>query len=98
MFDRFGISWRYEPHTFPLDTCQGRVVEACTPDFYLPELDMFVECTVMKQSLVTRKTRKYRKLREKFGVMAESMYRRDFIRLGRRHGLEELVRAARGQP
>jgi hypoxanthine phosphoribosyltransferase len=93
VFDQFGISWRYEPRTFPLEWEDGRVIEACTPDFYLPELDMYVECTVMKQDYVTRKNRKYRKLRERFGVVAEIMYRRDFIRLGRRHGLAELEQA-----
>jgi hypoxanthine phosphoribosyltransferase len=93
-FDQLGIAWRYEPRTFPLEWRDGVVVEACTPDFYLPELDVYVECTVMKQRLATRKNRKYRKLRKRFGVVAEIMYRRDFIRLGRKHGLPELERAA----
>ena len=94
VFDRYGIAWRYEPRTFVLERRQGRVVEACTPDFYLPELDMYVECTCMDQKRVHRKNRKYRKLRERFGVVVEIMYRRDFVRLGRRHGLTELERAA----
>jgi hypothetical protein len=39
VFDRFGMEWRYEtPHLRPR-AAEGRVVEACTPDFYLPELD-----------------------------------------------------------
>ena len=42
---------------------EGRVTEAFTPDFYLPEQDLYLEVTVMKQSLVTRKNRKLRKLR-----------------------------------
>jgi hypoxanthine phosphoribosyltransferase len=79
-FDELGIVWRYEPRTFPLEWRDGVVVEACT---------------VTKQRLATRKNRKYRKLRNRFGVVAEIMYRRDFIRLGRRHGLPELERAAR---
>ena len=95
VFDELGIAWRYEPCTFPLEIEDGVVLEACTPDFYLPDLDIYVECTVMDQRLVTRKNRKYRKLRERFGVVVEIMYRRDFIRLGRRHGLPELERAAR---
>ena len=52
VFDDLGIEWRYEPRTFPLEWRDGVLVEACTPDFYLPELDMYVECTVMKQRLV----------------------------------------------
>jgi len=94
-FDELGIEWHYEPRTFPLEWRDGVMVEACTPDFYLPELDMYVECTVMKQRLVHKKNRKYRKLRNRFGVVVEIMYLRDFIRLGRSHGLPELERAAR---
>jgi len=96
VFDRLGIAWRYEPRTFPLAWRDGVVIEACTPDFYLPELDVYVECTVMKQRLASKKTRKYRKLRAQFGVVAEIMYRRDFIRLGRRLGFPELELAALG--
>jgi hypothetical protein len=96
VFDRFGIRWRYEPRTFLLEFRDGRVTEACTPDFYLPDLDLYVECTVMDQRLTTRKNRKIRKLRERFGVDAEIMYRRDFVRLARRHRLPELERAATG--
>jgi hypothetical protein len=81
-FDQFGIRWQYEPHTFVLESRQGRVVAACTPDFYLPELDLYIECTMMRQPLTTRKNRKYRLLRERFGVNVEIMYRRDFLRLG----------------
>jgi hypothetical protein len=93
-FDELGIEWRYEPRTFPLEWQDGVVVEACTPDFYLPGLDMYVECTVMKQRLANKKTRKYRKLRDRFGVVVEIMYLRDVIRLSRRYGLPELERAA----
>jgi hypoxanthine phosphoribosyltransferase len=81
-FDELGIEWEYEPHTFLLEEEDGRIVEACTPDFYLPELDMYIECTSMKQDLTARKNRKYRKLRERFGVTVEIMYRRDLVRLG----------------
>jgi hypothetical protein len=84
----------YEPRTFVLERRDGRVVEACTPDFYLPDLDTYVECTCMDQRLVSKKNRKYRKLEERFGVVVEIMYRRDFIRLGRVYGLTELLRAA----
>jgi hypothetical protein len=94
-FDELGIAWRYEPRTFVLESERGRVLEACTPDFYLPDLDIYVECTVMRQKHVTAKNRKFRKLRTRFGVVAEIMYRRDFIRLARAHGLRDLERAAR---
>jgi hypoxanthine phosphoribosyltransferase len=63
----------------------GTVLEAFTPDFYLPEQDMYVECTTMRQKLTNRKNRKLRKLREQ-GVLVTVLYRRDFERLRARHG------------
>ena len=65
MLDHYGVVWDYEPRTFVL-ACDddGTVRSAFTPDFYLPEHDLYVEVTVMKQSLVTRKNRKLRQLRE----------------------------------
>ena len=63
--DFYRIEWEYEPRTFPIEwNEQGVVVEAFTPDFYLPELDLYVELTTMKQSLVTRKNRKAKRLRD----------------------------------
>ena len=56
LLDFYRISWEYEPRSFPLQwNKDGHVVEAFTPDFYLPEYDLYVELTTMKQSLVTRK-------------------------------------------
>src|SRR6059058_2848234 len=67
VLDYYGVPWLYEPRTFVLEEDgQGRVTEAFTPDFYLPEQDLYVELTVMKQSLVTRKNRKLRKLRQRY--------------------------------
>jgi len=62
--DFYRIRWQYEPRSFPLRWRDGRIAEMFTPDFYLPERDIFVELTTMKQSLVTRKNRKIRRLRE----------------------------------
>jgi hypoxanthine phosphoribosyltransferase len=67
----------------------GRVLEAFTPDFYLPEQDLYVEITAMKQSLVTRKNRKVRKLRERYpGIKVKLFYRRDLERLGQHFNLD----------
>ena len=64
-------------------TKNGRVLEAFAPDFYLPEQDLYLEITVMKQSLVTRKNRKLRKLRERYpDVNIKLFYKRDIERLG----------------
>jgi hypothetical protein len=90
VLDYYGVPWDYEPTTFVLEEDeQGRVVEAFTPDFYLPEQDLYVEITMMKQSLVTRKNRKLRKLRERYPkAKVKLFYRRDIERLAQRYRLE----------
>jgi hypothetical protein len=86
LLDDEGIPWEYEPHTFPLERGpDGTVHQAVTPDFYLPEVDAYIECTVMKQSNVTKKNQKVRKLRERYGEVVTVFYRRDFLRLRERY-------------
>lgn len=94
LFDEHGIAWRYEPHTFVLERdADGEVREAFTPDFFLPELGVYVECTVMRQKLTSRKRRKARLARERTGATVEILFKRDFERLARRWGLTELAEA-----
>jgi len=90
ILDFHGVPWDYEPRTFVLERDEdGQVVEAFTPDFYLPEQDLYIEVTVMKQSLVTRKNRKLRKLRQQYPeVKIKLFYRRDIERLAQRYRLE----------
>ena len=90
VLDYYGVPWEYEPTTFPiLWNLEGEVVESFSPDFYLPEQDLYVEVTVMKQSLVTRKNRKLRKLRERYPeVRIKLFYKRDIERLAERYHLE----------
>ncbi len=54
----YGVQWLYEPRSFPLRWDGARVVEMFTPDYYLPDLDLYIELTTLKQSLVTEKNRK----------------------------------------
>jgi hypoxanthine phosphoribosyltransferase len=90
LLDFYGVSWEYEPRTFALEEAEdGRVTVAFTPDFYLPEQDLYVEVTVMKQALVTRKNRKLRKLRKRYpDVQIKLFYRRDIERLAQRFRLD----------
>jgi hypoxanthine phosphoribosyltransferase len=90
LFDYYRVPWEYEPTTFVLEQAEdGRVVEAFTPDFFLPEQDLYIEVTVLKQSLVTRKHRKLRKLRERHpDVRIKLFYKRDVERLAQRYRLE----------
>src|SRR5215471_17018510 len=46
ILDFYCIRWEYEPKTFPLEWGEeGNVVSSFTPDFYLPEHDLFLELT-----------------------------------------------------
>ena len=72
----------YEPVSFPIAWDGTRVSEMFTPDFYLPEHDLYVELTTMKQSLVTPKNRKLRMLREIYpDVNVRLLYRKDYQQL-----------------
>ena len=77
-FDGLGLRWQYEPRTFTLRVDEeGRVREAVTPDFYLPDLDLYVEVTAMSHRHVSRKNRKLRLLRELYPeIRLEVLYRR----------------------
>jgi hypothetical protein len=90
ILDYYGVPWAYEPRTFVLEEGpDGRCVHGFTPDFYLPEQDLYVEITVMKQTLVTKKNRKLRKLRERYpDVRIKLFYKRDIERLAQRYRLE----------
>jgi hypothetical protein len=89
ILDFHGIPWEYEPRSFVLaEDEDGRVLEAFTPDFYLPEQDLYLEVTVMKQSLITRKNRKIRKLRARYpDVKIKLFTKRDFERLAHKYSL-----------
>jgi hypothetical protein len=101
ILDFYGLAWQYEPRTFPLRyASDGRVTESFTPDFYLPEFDLFIELTTLKQSLVTKKNRKLRRLRELYPeVKIKLLYNRDYHRLRFKYGLldaEEVPAATPG--
>lgn len=85
----YRIPFEYEPRTFTLEADEtGRIIEAFTPDFYLPEQDLYIELTTMKQSLVTRKNRKVRKLRRLHPeINIRIFYQRDFFNLMAKYGL-----------
>src|SRR5260221_14757671 len=68
--------------SFPIGWEGTRVSEMFTPDFYLPEHDLYIEVTTMKQSLVTPKNRKVRLLRQLYpDVNVRLLYRKDYQQL-----------------
>lgn len=91
LLDFYRISWEYEPRSFPLKwDNNGKVLEAFTPDFYLPEADLYIELTTMKQSLVTKKNRKVKLLKAIYPhINIQVFYQKDFQNLVFKHGLAE---------
>ncbi len=66
-FDFFNVRWQYEPQSFPIAWDQhGNIVEAFTPDFYLPEFDLYIEVTTAARRFQTRKNRKLRMFRASY--------------------------------
>jgi len=91
LLDFYRIAWEYEPRSFPIAWDQnGKVLESFTPDFFLPESGLYVELTTMKQSLVTRKNRKIRLLRELYPhIQIQVFYQKDLQHLVFKYGLTE---------
>jgi len=99
LFDEHGIAWEYEPHTFVLQwDADGTIREAFTPDFFLPEIGAYVECTVMRPALASGKRRKARRVRESAGAIVEIMFKQDVERLADRWGIPALAAASRAAP
>ena len=94
LLDFYNIEWVYEPRSFPLKWEGDKVVEMFTPDFYLPGFDLYVELTTLKQTLVTEKNRKLRRLRELYpGIKITLLYKKDFDRLLAKYGCGPLAQS-----
>ncbi|MBZ5605518.1 MAG: cytidylate kinase family protein [Acidobacteriia bacterium] len=94
LLDFYRIQWQYEPRSFPLQWDKdGNVTEAFTPDFYLPEFDLYVELTTMKQANVTKKNRKVKLLRAIYPhINIQVFYQKDFQDLVFKYGLNATAR------
>jgi len=88
ILDYYQVEWRYEPDTFPISwNASGAVVESFAPDFYLPEIDLYLELTTLRQSLVRKKNRKLRHLRQLYPeIRVKLFYARDFKALMVKYG------------
>ena len=91
LLEFYGIAWDYEPTSFDIDfDKEGRVLQRFTPDFYLPEFDLYIEITTLNQKLVTKKNGKVRRLRERYPeVTCKIFYQRDYLSLVMKYGLED---------
>jgi bifunctional protein TilS/HprT len=94
LLDFYCIEWLYEPRSFPLKWEGDKIAEMFTPDFYLPELDLYVELTTLKQNLLTEKNRKLRQLRELYPeVNVRLLNKNDFLKLLAKYGYGPLGEA-----
>jgi hypoxanthine phosphoribosyltransferase len=65
-----------------------------TPDFYLPELDVYIELTTLKQNLLTEKNRKLRQVRQLYPeVKIKLITKNDFAKLLAKYGYGPLGEA-----
>ena len=97
ILDFYEVRWRYEPDTYPIGwNLDGDVVESFSPDFYLPDMELYVELTTLRQQLVRKKNRKLRRLRELYpDIRIKLFYGRDFrmlmLKFGRMALLDDMT-------
>jgi hypoxanthine phosphoribosyltransferase len=98
ILDFYRIRWEYEPHTFPiLWNLDGAVVESFSPDFWLPDLELYLEMTTLRQKLVRKKNRKLRRILELYpDIRVKLFYARDFRALMLKFGRLALADALSG--
>jgi hypoxanthine phosphoribosyltransferase len=98
ILDFYQVRWEYEPHTFPiLWNLDGTVVESFSPDFWLPDLDLYLEMTTLRQKLVRKKNRKLRRVLALYpDLRVKLFYARDFRALMLKFGKVGLVRELSG--
>ena len=91
MLDFYRIRWDYEPKTFLLEwDSEGNVIEAFSPDFYLPDQDLYIELTTQKPKQAWRKNRKIRRMKELYpDVNVRLIDKKGFESLLKKHHPEE---------
>mgnify|MGYP001198447678 CR=1 FL=1 len=91
ILDFYGIEWKYEPRTFPLQwDKEGNIVKAFAPDFYLPQQDLYVELTTLRPKLSTVKNRKLRRMKELYPDINIKLFkRREMRHLMSKYGLDQ---------
>jgi hypothetical protein len=98
ILDFYGIEWDYEPRSFPLEwDQQNNVTEAFTPDFYLPQQDLYIELTTLRPKLATFKNRRIRRMNELYpDVNIKLFKRRELHKMMVKYGLEEQAHQIQG--
>ncbi len=98
ILDYYGVEWKYEPRTFPLEWDENQnVIEAFTPDFYLPQQDLYVELTTLRPKLSNKKNRRMRRMKELYPEVNIKLFKRREMRdLMVKYGLYQEAHQIRG--
>ena len=99
ILDYYGIDWEYEPRTFVLEEdADGNPLEAFSPDFYLPQQDLYIELTTLRPKLIRHKNRKIRRLKELHPEINIKLFKRRNIRdLMIKYGIDDEARKILGR-
>jgi hypoxanthine phosphoribosyltransferase len=100
LLDFYRIPWEHEPTTFPLSFDEeGNINEALTPDFFLPNQDLYIELTTKVQSQITEKNRKIRLLRQHYPqINIKLLNRKDMRILLIKYGFDAVTGKLIGKP
>jgi hypothetical protein len=91
ILDYYEVTWEYEPTTFPLKWDEkGNVLEAFSPDFFLPQQNLYIELTTLRPKLTLRKNRKLKKFKEIYPeINIKLLKRRELRNMMLRFGMLE---------
>ena len=98
ILDFYQIEWKYEPKTFPLVIDKkGNILEAFTPDFYLPDQDLYIELTTMKPKLANKKNRRLKLMKKLYPeINIKLLKRREMRDLMVKYGLYQEAEKIKG--
>jgi hypoxanthine phosphoribosyltransferase len=96
ILDTFEIEYQYEPITFIIQqNGNGEIKKGFTPDFYLPEINLYVEITSMHSNGCNRKNRKIAAIKELHNVdtilLKKPKINKIFWRFGKGYLTREIV-------
>jgi len=91
ILDYYHIRWEYEPRTFDLEWDEtGAVSVAFTPDFYLPDEELYVELTTLRPKLMRQKNAKLRRMAELYPDVKIKLFKRQDLRdMMIKYGMDE---------
>lgn len=93
ILDYFELEYEYEPTTFILKTtANGEIKQGFTPDFFIPEHNIYVEITAMNGSSCNKKRRKIEAIDELYGIKAILFHRKrieDILTKFKNHALSK---------